>query len=224
MGEWIVLEASDRHSLDAYRSLPAGPGVARGGVVIVQEIFGVNGHIRAVADHYADAGYAAVAPALFDRVRSKVELGYTPEGTAEGRALRTSLGWDLPLLDLEAAATHLGEYRRVGAIGYCWGGSLSFLMACRSTRVACSVAYYGGQIVQFAEERPRVPVLMHFGEKDPIIPAADREKIIAHQPGAAIWVYPAGHGFNCAERQDFEPESARLAAERTLAFLREHLG
>jgi carboxymethylenebutenolidase len=222
VGEWTVLTAADGHPLDAYRSLPSGQ--TRGGVVIVQEIFGVNGHIRAVVDQYADAGYAALAPALFDRVRTKVELGYTPEGTAEGRALRTALGWDLPLLDLEAAAAYLAAHGRVGTIGYCWGGSLSFLMACRSSSVACSVAYYGGQIVQFAEERPRVPVLMHFGEKDALISAADREKIIAHQPGATIWVYPAGHGFNCTERADFEPESARLAAERTLAFLREHLG
>lgn len=221
MGESIHLTAADGHRLDAYRALPDGE--ARGGVVIIQEIFGVNRHIRAVCDEYAGDGYAVIAPALFDRVRGGVELGYTPEGTAEGRALRGQLGWDPPLLDLEAAVAALRGYGCVAAIGYCWGGSLSFLMACRS-HVEAAVAYYGGQIVQFAGERPRAPVLMHFGEKDALIPAADREAIIARQPQAEIWVYPAGHGFNCAERQDFDAASARTAKDRTLSFLHRHVG
>lgn len=222
MGAWIELTASDGHRLDAYQALP--PGEARGGVVIVQEIFGVNGHIRAVAEAYAGEGYRVIAPALFDRVRKKVELGYTPEGTQEGRALRAGIGWEKPILDLEAAAQAVrGAGRRVATVGYCWGGSLSFLMACRA-EVACAVAYYGGQIVQFLAERPKVPVLMHFGEKDALIPAADRERIAAACPEAEIRVYPAGHGFNCTERQDFDPGSAEDANERTLAFLAEHLG
>ncbi len=216
--QWIELTASDGHRLDAYQASPAGD--ARGGVVIIQEIFGVNAHVRALVEGYAAEGYRAIAPALFDRVRKKVELGYTPEGTQEGRALRTQIGWDKPILDVEAAARSLGG--RVATIGFCWGGSLSFLMACRAD-VACAVAYYGGQIIQFVGERPKAPVLMHFGEKDPLIPAADRERIAGAHPEAEIHVYPAGHGFNCNERQDYDPESARVAKERTLAFLRAHL-
>lgn len=220
-GEWTKLTASDGHELDAWRVEPSG--TARGGIVIVQEIFGVNGHIRAVCESYAREGYATIAPALFDRVRKGVELGYTPEGTQEGRALRTGIGWDKPILDLEAGVAALRSHSRVATIGFCWGGSLSFLMACRSD-LACAVAYYGGQIVQFVNERPKAPVLMHFGEKDALIPEADREKIRAAQPDAEIHVYAAGHGFNCTERQDYEPVSAALALERTLAFLQKHVG
>jgi len=222
MGEWIELTASDGHRLDAYRSLPTEK--ARGGVVIVQEIFGVNHHIRALCDEYAGDGYAAIAPALFDRDRKKVELTYTPEGTAEGRLLREQIGWEKPLADLEVSAASLHAARvRVATIGYCWGGTLSFLMACRS-EVACSVAYYGGQIVKFADEEPKAPLLMHFGEADALISAADREAISARLPTAEVWVYPAGHGFNCTERQDYHPPSAHIAKDRTLTFLGKYVG
>lgn len=218
--EQIRIQASDGHELDAYRAAPVGQ--ARGGLVLIQEIFGVNQHIREVCEDYAREGYAVIAPALFDRVKRGVSLDYTPEGTTEGRALRTELGWDKPILDLEAAAMAVRAHGRVATLGFCWGGSLSFLMACRSA-VACSVAYYGGQIIQFVDERPRAPVLMCFGEHDALIPAADRERIAASHPDAEIHVYPAGHGFNCTARKDFEPESARLAKGRTLAFLAKHL-
>lgn len=220
-GARVALTAADGHVLDAYRVLP--DGAARGGLVIIQEIFGVNGHIRSICEQYAAEGYATIAPALFDRVRKGVELDYTPEGTKDGRALRTAIGWDAPILDLEAAMGAVRAHGRVGTIGFCWGGSLSFLMACRSN-VDAAVAYYGGQIVQFASERPKAPVLMHFGEKDALIPKADRDTIRAAQPGAEIHEYKAGHGFNCTERQDFEPASAALARDRTLAFLKKHVG
>lgn len=220
-GEQTKLIAADGHELDAWRVEPSG--TARGGIVIVQEIFGVNGHIRAVAEDYAREGYATIAPALFDRVRPGVELDYTPEGVAEGRALRTKIGWEKPILDLEAAAAALRSRGRVATIGYCWGGSLSFLMACRSD-VAAAVAYYGGQIAHFLDEKPRAPVLMHFGETDALIPAPDRERIAAAYPTAQIHVYAAGHGFNCTARPDHEPASAALAKERTLAFLQQHVG
>lgn len=230
-GEWTKLTAADGHELDAWRVEPSG--TARGAVVVVQEIFGVNGHIRAIAEEYARDGYATIAPALFDRVRKNVELGYTPDGVTEGRALRNAIGWDKPIVDLKAAADAVRARGRVATIGYCWGGSLSYLMACRAAHdggdpqtsgVACAIAYYGGQIAQFLDEKPRVPVLMHFGETDPIIPATDREKIVAAIPSAEIFVYAAGHGFNCTERQDYEPASAKVAKERTLAFLQKHVG
>lgn len=223
MGEVVRLEASDGHRLAAYQAVPEGP--ARGGVVVIQEIFGVNHHIRALVDGYASAGYAAIAPALFDRVRVGVELGYTPEGTQEGRALRAQIGWDAPLLDIESAARALTA--RTGSapavIGFCWGGSLAFLTACRGAGVACAVAYYGAQIIQFASERPRVPVLLHFGERDALISREDVAAIRAARPEAEVFVYPAGHGFNCADRADHDPGSAALAGERTQAFLDRHL-
>jgi carboxymethylenebutenolidase len=223
VGAAVTLEASDGHRFDAYQAFPAGP--ARGGVVIIQEIFGVNRHIRALVDEYAAAGYAAVAPAVFDRARRGVELGYTPEGTVEGRALRAQIGWDAPLLDIEAAARALSARngRAAAVIGFCWGGSLAWLTACRSARVACAVGYYGGQIAQFLGERPRVPVLLHFGERDVLIPAGDVEAIRRAHPEAEVFVYPAGHGFNCTDRADHDPVSAAAARERTLSFLQQHL-
>ncbi len=222
-GESVKLEASDGHGLDAYQSIPAGE--LRGGVVIIQEIFGVNHHIRSVVDQYASAGYAAIAPSLFDRAQKGVELGYTPEGINEGRGLVGKIGWDAPILDIEAAArvltAHTGKAPAV--IGYCWGGSMAWLSACRSGAVSCAVGYYGGQISMFVAEQPRVPVLLHFAEKDMYIPSADIEKIRVAHPEVEVHTYPAGHGFNCDERKDYEPESAALALKRTLAFLDKHL-
>lgn len=223
MGEAVTIEASDGHRLAAYQAVPEGP--ARGGVVVIQEIFGVNHHIRALVDEYASAGYAAIAPSLFDRVRTGVELGYTPEGTQEGRALRTQIGWDAPLLDLEAAARALTARtgRAPAVIGFCWGGSLAWLTACRGAGVACAVAYYGAQIIQFSSERPRVPALLHFGERDALISREDVAEIRRAHPEAEVFVYPAGHGFNCTERADHDPGSAALALTRTRAFLERHL-
>jgi carboxymethylenebutenolidase len=224
VGAAVILEASDGHRLDAYQAVPAGE--PRGGVVIVQEIFGINHHVRALVDQVASAGYAAIAPALFDRVRRGVDLDYTPEGTQEGRALRTQIGWDAPLLDLEAAARALAAVtRRLPAvIGFCWGGSLAWLLACRSGEVACSVGYYGAQIIQFVGESPRVPVMLHFGARDALIPAGDVEAIRRAHPGVEVFVYPADHGFNCADRAAHDPASAADALQRTLEFLGQHLG
>lgn len=223
MGSAVILTASDGHKTDAYQALPAGP--PRGGVVIVQEIFGINHHVRAVVDQYASLGYAAIAPALFDRVRPGVDLGYTPEGTQEGRALRTQIGWGAPVLDTEAAARSVRSVtgRAPAVIGYCWGGSLAWLAACRSADVSCAIGYYGAQIIQFLGERPRVPVLLHFGALDALIPASDVEAIGRAHPDAEIFTYPADHGFNCADRAAHDPASAALALARSLAFLDRHL-
>ncbi|MFO0755676.1 MAG: dienelactone hydrolase family protein [Byssovorax sp.] len=222
MGEWIRLTAQDGHGLDAYRALPEKESAA-GGIVVVQEIFGVNSHIRALCEGYAREGYAAIAPAIFDRQKTQVELPYTPEATVEGRALRAAIGWDPPLLDIQAAAGALGVNGNVAVIGFCWGGSLAWRAAC-NLPVRCAVAYYGGQIIQFNHESPKVPVLLHFGEKDALIPAEDREAIQKAHPDVPVHVYAAGHGFNCTERADFNEVASALARERTLAFLREHLG
>ncbi len=221
MGTTLQLEADDGHALSAYRADPEAR--CRGGILVIQEVFGVNEHIRRVCDDFAARGYAAVAPALFDRIERGVELDYTDDGLARGRELRTALGWDDPLRDVAAAAATLQEAGKVGTVGYCWGGSIAWLSATRLD-VACAVCYYGGQIVQFCAERAGCPVLMHFGERDPIIPPEDVERIRGAQPEIPIYTYPAGHGFNCDARADYDSESAALAKERTLAFLAEHLG
>lgn len=217
------LNAADGHTLDAFQSLP--DGTPRGGIVVLQEVFGVNDHIRAVTERFALAGYAAIAPALFDRARRRVELDYTGDDLARGRDLRTSIGWDGPVADTAAAVQAVAGWGRVGVVGYCWGGSVAWLAATRITpHVAAAACYYGGQIAQFRDEAPHCPVLMHFGEYDPIIPAEDVAAIREAQPGAEIHVWPAGHGFNCDQRGDFDPESAAKAGARTLAFLAEHVG
>ncbi len=221
MGETISLTADDGHKLGAYRSRPTG--ARRGGLVVIQEIFGVNGHIRSVCDGFAADGYDAVAPALFDRAERDVELGYDEAGRTRGRAIRSDLAWDGAVSDIGAALTALSGEGKVGVVGYCWGGSLAWLAATR-LGPACAVSYYGGQIVQFKDETARCPMLMHFGDIDKSIPLDDVATIRAAHPDIPIHVYPGGHGFNCDQRADYQPESAALARERTLAFLAEHLG
>ncbi|MFQ5954103.1 MAG: dienelactone hydrolase family protein [Kiloniellales bacterium] len=218
----LTLTADDGHQCGAYRADPAGR--PRGGIVVIQEIFGVNRHIRAVCDGFAADGYAALAPALYDRQTPGVELDYSPEGINRGREIRAEVGWDGPVRDIAAAVAALAPVGRVGTVGYCWGGSLSWLAATRLD-VACAVCYYGGQIVSFKDERPGCPVLMHFGEIDQSIPMDDVTAIQAALPEVPVHVYPgAGHGFNCDMRADFHQASADLARERTFAFFAEHIG
>lgn len=225
----LTVTAADGVNVNAYLALPEGP--ARGGVVVVQEVFGVNYHIRAVCDAFAGHGYATLAPCLFDRAERGVEMGYGEDDLARGRELRQMIGWDGPVADVRAAMEAVAGAANpsaagasnVGVIGYCWGGSVAFLAATR-LQPACAVCYYGGQIVQFKDEAPSCPVQVHFGERDHIIPPEDRAAILAARPELETYVYPAGHGFNCTERADFQPESAALALERTLAFLALHIG
>ena len=219
MGEMIRLTATDGHELGAYRADPAGP--AKGGLVIIQEIFGLSGHIRTVCDEFAGDGYVAVAPALFDRLEPDLVLAYDEAGVARGRALRAEVGWYGPVADIAAAVAVLDP--PVGVVGYCWGGSLAWLAATRVPGVACSVGYYGGHIAEFKEETPQCPVLLHFGEQDAGIPLDDVEAVRAAQPDVPIHLYPAGHGFNCPDRASYAPESAKLARERTMAFLTHHM-
>ncbi len=217
MGETIRLTASDGHQLGAYRADPAG--AARGGVVVLQEIFGVNHHIRAVCDRLAAEGYAAVAPALFDRFLPGFESGYSPEDIAEARKHLGALDWDALMRDTAAAADLLRQDGPVATIGFCLGGSVSFLAAARLPDLSAAICYYGGQILRFADEAPRCPTQMHFGEADHAIPVADVEAIRAKRPECEIHLYPAGHGFNCDERASFDPASAKLAWGRSMAFL-----
>ncbi len=220
MGEWIELEAADGHRLRAWRSTPEAP---RGAVVLLQEIFGVNGHIRALVEGFAAEGYDTVAPALYDRIGPGIELGYGDDEAARGRDLRSGLGVDATMADIAAARDAVAGSGGVGAVGYCWGGALAWLAAARLD-VACAVGYYGSMTIDFVDETPKRPMTMMLGEKDATFPAANIEAIAARHPGTAIFTYPAGHGFACDERGSWHEPSARLARERTLDIFARYLG
>lgn len=222
MGEQIQVRAVDGFALGAYRAEPEGK--PRGAVVVIQEIFGVNEHIRAVADGYAREGYTAIAPQIFDRVERDVELGYDEAGMQRGIELAfQKLDHELTLKDLQAAVEAVSPQGRVGVVGYCFGGLLAWRAACELTGVAAAVSYYGGGVAREADRQPRCPVMMHFGERDAHIPLEDVEAIRKAQPDAEVFVYPADHGFNCDARDSFDADSAALAKERTLGFFERHL-
>jgi len=218
----VNVQASDEHGLVAWLAEPAGR--PRGALVVAQEIFGVNSHIRSVADGYAADGYLTIAPALFDRVERGVQLGYSDADIQRGFALKTACGNELPLLDIEAAIGHVKSAGKVGIVGYCWGGLMAWLAACKFDALAASVPYYGGGITQQAAMSARCPVMAHFGEHDTHIPAASVRAWQAKHPGVEAHLYDAGHGFNCDQRASYHAPSAALARERTLAFLRRHVG
>jgi carboxymethylenebutenolidase len=224
MGQNVMLQAEDGHKLGGYRADPSGQ--PRGGLVIIQEIFGVNSHIRSVCDGYAADGYVALAPALFDRVEPNIQLGYEQADIVRGREIRGKIGWDTMMIDVRAAVQTLQKDRlKIGVIGYCMGGSVAWLAATRLDGLSAAVGYYGGAIADFANERPRCPVLLHFGETDTSIPKEHWEKIKAAHPQIPMHIYPAaGHGFSCDQRASYHEPSARLARQRTLDFLRQHIG
>lgn len=217
----IELKAADGHTLSAYR---AGPEDATRALVVVQEIFGVNHHIRTVCDRFAAEGYLVIAPALFDRTERGAELGYTADDVARGRDLRAKVPDAGALADVEAAAASLGA-RPKGIVGYCWGGTIAWWGATRTGAFRAACGWYGGGIAATRTETPRCPVQLHFGEKDASIPLTDVEAIRAAQPGVEIFVYPgAQHGFGCDERASFSAPDAKVAQQRTLAFFAKTLG
>ncbi|HTY93165.1 MAG TPA: dienelactone hydrolase family protein [Steroidobacteraceae bacterium] len=221
MSEFTTLMARDGHEFSAWLAAPAAK--PRGAVVVIQEIFGVNAHIRAVADGYAAEGYVAIAPALFDRVRRGVELGYTPETMKEGFGYVQQLQREKTLLDLAACIAVVKHAGRTGVVGFCWGGRMAYVAACELT-LACGVAYYGGGIAQELGRVPKCPMLYHFGGLDTHIPQSDVDKIRAVDTRGTFHVYPdAEHGFNCDMRGSFNPAAAQLARQRTLAFLAHNL-
>lgn len=215
MGDMIRLTASDDHQLSAYRADP--DGALKGGVVIVQEIFGITGHIKSVADEYAGHGYLAIAPAMFDRIRTDALFDYTD--VEHAREFMLQLDLDDAVRDMAAAADLAREAGKAAVIGYCWGGAMADLAACRGNADA-AVAYYGRMIVEWLDENPACPAMYHFGETDPLIPPEMIDQIEAARPDGVFHTYPgAGHGFNCTERADYHPDSAALALQRTLQFL-----
>lgn len=222
MGEFISLRAGDAQELGAYAGWPQGEPVA--GLVVVQEIFGVNDHIRRVTDGWAQDGFLAVAPALFDRIEPGVELGYEGADAQRARSFIPRLNAENSALDVRAAVDYAAKStgKKVGVVGYCYGGTLAWLAATRMP-VQAAVGYYGGRIVQFAKEQPQCPVMLHFGRKDQHIPAADVEKIQDAHPEVEVHWYDAGHGFNCDARASYDAKAAKLARERSLGFLQKHL-
>jgi carboxymethylenebutenolidase len=221
MSEFITLMARDGHEFSAWLAAPAGK--PRGAVVVIQEIFGVNAHIRAVTDSYAAEGYVAIAPAVFDRIRKGIELGYNPDTMKEGFGYVQQLQPEKTLLDIGASIAVVKHGGRVGVVGFCWGGKMAYVSACELP-IACAVAYYGGRIVQELGKTPKCPVLYHFGGKDTHIPPSDVDQIRAVDQRGTFYIYPeADHGFNCDQRASFNADAAQLARQRTLAFLAQHL-
>lgn len=220
MGTILQITAADGHTLDAYLAEPAG--APRAGLVVIQEIFGVNSHIREVADGFAREGFKVIAPALFDRLERGVELGYDSAALERGRGLAMRIPPEQFMADTAAAVDAL-KLDRVGIVGYCLGGSIAW-RAASTLPVKAAVAYYGGNIPKLLDQAPRCPLIAHFGAKDPYIPLSDVEAIKARYPSVPVYVYDADHGFNCDQRGSYDEKAAKLALERTLAFFHEHLG
>lgn len=221
MGKHITLDTAST-SIDAYLAEPDGP--SKGGVVVIQEIFGVNGHIRDVADRFAAAGFTAVAPAVFDHAEKKVELGYDEDGLKKGLELVGKVGFELPIEDVEAAAKYLvaAGAGKVGTVGFCWGGTIAYLSAIRLALP--SVSYYGGRNTMLVDQQAKAPLMFHYGEKDAHISAEDRAKVQAANPDAPVYVYDADHGFNCDRRGSYDEASSKQAWERTIGFFTTQLG
>ena len=222
LGKHFSLTAADAHKLGAYRADPQGK--PKGALVVIQEIFGVNHHIRGVCDRFATEGYVAVAPALFDRQVKDFECGYTPDEIANARKFIANPDWDAMLRDTEAALSEIKSVGPAGIVGFCMGGTIAYLGATRLAGLSAAVGYYGGAIVRFADEKPKCPTQLHFGEKDAGIPMTDIEIIKNKRPDVEIFTYAeAGHGFHCDERGSYHKPSADVAWGRTMEFLKKNM-
>lgn len=220
MGKMITLRAKDGHELDAYLAEPKGK--PKGGIVVVQEIFGVTHHIERVADQFAAQGYKVIAPAMFDRVERSVTLAYSE--IDKGREYMRRLEWPSTLADVEAAVNEVRGAGDVAVVGYCWGGTVAHVAA-SELEIDAAVSYYGGGVAKLLDKKPRHPIMYHFGDQDASIPLADIELIKKAAPKSPLHVYPgAGHGFNCDERGSYSAKDAKLAFERSIEFLNEQLG
>jgi carboxymethylenebutenolidase len=222
VGQDIKLTASDNFQLGGYRADPAG--TPKAAVMVIQEIFGVNRHIRAVCDRFAGNGYVAIAPAIFDRIERNFQSGYSPDEVAVARKFVANPDWPAMLRDSQAAIDAVKDVGPVGIIGFCLGGSVAYAAATKLSGLSAAIGYYGGAIVRFADDKPKVPTQLHFGEKDAGIPLSDVEIIRAKRPEVEIHVYPgAQHGFGCDERASYDQASAEIAKQRSLDFFAKHL-
>jgi carboxymethylenebutenolidase len=218
----MQLTAEDGHVLSAYRADPKG--TPRGAIVVIQEIFGVNHHIRSVVDSFARDGYVTIAPAMYDRYERDVDMGYTPDTTKKGRALKAKAKLDPAMLDVRAAMAAVASAGKIGIVGYCWGGYVTWMASALVDGLACAVPYYGGGILDNADITPRCPVMGHFGTHDAGIPASGVRALAAKHPQHEFFLYDADHGFHCDERGSYDAAAAKLARERTLDFFRKHVG
>ncbi|MDB5628134.1 MAG: hypothetical protein JWQ51_474 [Tardiphaga sp.] len=222
MGHDIRLTASDHFELGAYRADPEG--APKAAVVVVQEIFGVNHHIRNVCDRFAAQGYVAIAPSIFDRIEPNFQCGYSPDEVAVARKFVANPDWPAMLRDTQAAIDAVSNVGPVGIIGFCLGGSIAYGAATKLRGLTAAIGYYGGAIVRFADDKPTVPTQLHFGENDSGIPLSDVETIKTKRPELELFVYGgAQHGFGCDERASYDRPSADLAKQRSLAFFAKHL-
>jgi carboxymethylenebutenolidase len=222
MGHWIELKPEGADQIRAWRAVPTGK--PRGGIVVIQEIFGVNSHIRTVTDRFASEGYLAVAPAIFEHVEKGFETGYDPDSRTRGMAIAGKMDRDQAQRDVTAAIAVAKEGGKVGIVGFCMGGTVVWAAAARQPGLSGAVGYYGGGIIALKDLKPRVPTLLHFGEKDQHIPVAGVRELAAAHPEVEVHIYPADHGFNCDHRESYDGPSAALAWTRTLAFFGKHLG
>lgn len=219
MGKMILLKAKDGHELDAY--LAQAKGQAKGGIVVVQEIFGVTNHIKRVADQFASHGYRVIAPAMFDRVERNVTLAYSE--IEKGREYMRKLVWPNTLADVATAVNEARGAGSVAVVGYCWGGTVAHVAA-SELDIDAAISYYGGAVAKMLDKKPRCPIMYHFGDRDASIPPSDIELIKKAALESPVHVYPgAGHGFNCDERSSYSANDAKLALERSIQFLNEHL-
>jgi carboxymethylenebutenolidase len=227
MGQFTELKVPDGQAIPAYVAQPAGQ--PKGGIVVIQEIFGVNQHIREVTDGYAAQGYLAVAPAIFHRVKPQVELGYQPDDMSAGMALKAATE-ALPspgvMQDIQAAIELAAQAGKVGIVGFCYGGLLTWRAACTLDGLSAAVPYYGGGSTTPDEikRQPKVPVLAHFGDKDKHISLESVEAFKKAHPEVEVHIYSADHGFNCDHRGSYNEPAAKLARDRTLEFFAKHLG
>jgi carboxymethylenebutenolidase len=222
MGHDITLTASDNFKLGGYRADP--PAKAGAAIVVIQEIFGVNHHIRAVCDRIAAQGYVAIAPSIFDRIEPNFQCGYTPEEVAIARKFVANPDWEAMLRDSQAAVDAVKDIGPVGIVGFCLGGSVAYAAATKLSGLSAAVGFYGGAIARLADDKPKVPTQLHFGEKDTGIPLSDVEIICSKRPDVEIHVYPgAQHGFNCEERASYDEPSAKIARQRANEFFAKHL-
>jgi carboxymethylenebutenolidase len=222
VGQDIKLTASDGFKLGGYRADPAG--APKAAIVVIQEIFGVNHHIRSVCDRLAGEGYVAIAPSIFDRTQPNFQCGYSPDEVATARKFIANPDWAAMLRDTQAAIDAVKDVGPIGIIGFCLGGSIAYAAATKLSGLSAAVGYYGGAVVRFADEKPKVPTQLHFGEKDAGIPLTDVETIKAKRPEVEVHIYPgAQHGFHCDERASYDKASADIAWPRILAFFTRHL-
>jgi carboxymethylenebutenolidase len=217
----IELTAADGNTLSAYRADPSD--TPKGAVVVLQEVFGIDPHIKKVTENFAAQGYVAIAPALFDRVKKNVELGYDEAGLAAGLDLKNQVETTDAIADIQAAVDSVKDTGKVAIVGYCWGGYLAYLAANKVNGLACAIGYYGGGITELTQEKRKIPTLVHFSEEDPLIPFEDVVHFRAYRPDVSAFSYPAGHGFNCAERGSYNEEAATKALERTLFWISQYV-